>query len=274
MSSDVDLDDVGTVLGKLVLDRTVAPVKRFAGGTSAARKHLDRFLVDGLAAYGTDRGRSDEAGASMLAPYLHFGQISPVEITLKVRQTAAPAAAAGFVEQLVVRRELTFNHVFYADDYDQYEGLPEWARKTLTAHRHDPRPHSYDLDGFAAGRTHDTIWNVAMKEMRVTGYLHNRLRMYWGKKIIEWSVNPETAFTSALALNNRYFLDGRDPNSYANIAWLFGLHDRPWPARPIFGNIRSMGLNSLKGLDPAAYAKRVDALAATETGATTRRKKR
>jgi deoxyribodipyrimidine photo-lyase len=258
IAGDIDLDQTDAVLRRLTLDRSVgAAVLR--GGTRAARRHLDRFVADGLGAYATARTTWDARNSSLLAPYLHFGQISPVEIALRVR-AAAPKLASAFIEQLVVRRELAFNHVFYADAYDTFDGLPDWARKTLAAHRRDRRAYRYDRAAFEAARTHEPVWNAAMTEMKVTGFLHNRLRMYWGKKILEWSADPEEAFTTALALNNHYFLDGRDPNSYANICWIFGLHDRPWPQRPVFGAVRSQGLNSLKGLDLDAYVARVGRL--------------
>ncbi len=257
LASDIDLRDPAGVLHSLAVDRAVAAVPGFAGGTRAARRHLERFIAHGLATYGSERSRTDASLVSMLGPYLHFGHISPVEVALAVREAAPPAVAGAFIEQLVVRRELAINHVWYAHGYDRYDGLPAWALKTLAAHRRDRRAFRYERAAFEASATHEPVWNAAMAEMRHTGTLHNRLRMYWGKKIVEWSADPRTAFDIALALNNRYLLDGRDANSYANIGWLFGLHDRPWPERPVLGNVRAQGLNSLKGMDLDAYVARI-----------------
>ena len=140
-----------------------------------------------------------------------------------------------YVEELVVRRELAINHIFYEPNYETYAAAPDWARKTLDEHRADKRAFSYDNDQFEQGQTHDRYWNAAMMEMRETGYMHNHMRMYWGKKILEWSPSPEAAFETTLRLNNKYFLDGRDANSFTNVTWLFGLHDRPWGGRPVYG---------------------------------------
>ena len=171
------------------------------------------------------------------------------------------------MEELIVRRELAMNHVFYEPAYDDFAAMPEWARKTLAAHAGDPRPHLYRREQFEAGETHDRYWNAAMTEMRATGYMHNHMRMYWGKKILEWSASPEEAFDTVLRINNRYFLDGRDANSFTNVAWVFGLHDRPWGPRNVFGNVRSMGQNTFKKFDADAYVRTVEALAAEENAA-------
>jgi deoxyribodipyrimidine photo-lyase len=157
------------------------------------------------------------------------------------------------------------NFVEYTPDYDRYSCLPDWARETLARHRRDKRPHVYAEDKLIAAKTHDPYWNAAMMEMRETGYMHNHMRMYWGKKILEWSKTPEQAYATALKLNNRYLLCGRDPNSFANIGWCFGLHDRPWPERPIFGKVRSMTASGLeRKIDTGAYLRRVDELVAAE----------
>ena len=132
------------------------------------------------------------------------------------------------------------NFVHTTPNYDRYDCLPEWARQTLAAHRRDRREHVYSFDQLARADTHDPYWNAAMREMLLTGYMHNYMRMYWGKKVLEWSPSPEEGYATLLRLNNKFFLDGRDANSYANVGWVFGLHDRPWPERPIFGKVRSM----------------------------------
>lgn len=265
-ASDVDLDDVEGVLAALKVDRSVGVVRRFAAGETAARARLAAFLSDGLGRYGAERSRPEARAASHLSPYLHFGQISPVEIALAVREARRSGAEdkASYLEELIVRRELAMNHVFYATDYDDWSAIPDWARKTLADHAADPRPHLYSRAEFEGGETHDRYWNAAMREMRATGYMHNHLRMYWGKKILQWSASPEEAFETTLALNNRWFLDGRDANSFTNVGWLYGLHDRPWGPQPVFGTVRSMGPNTLRKFDAEAYVVDVDRLARAE----------
>jgi deoxyribodipyrimidine photo-lyase len=263
---DVDLVDVAGVLAGLKVDHDVGPVRRFPPGEGAARERLEAFVSDGLDRYGAERGKPEAQAASGLSPYLHFGQISPVEVALAARRCASGESRAVFLEELIVRRELSMNHCFYAPAYDRYEALPDWARRTLAAHAGDPRPHLYTRAQFEAGETHDRYWNAAMREMTATGYMHNHLRMYWGKKILHWSPGPEEAFETALALNNRWFLDGRDPNSFTNVGWLFGLHDRPWGPQPVFGTVRSMGPNTFRKFDADAYVAEVDRLASEEEG--------
>jgi deoxyribodipyrimidine photo-lyase len=265
LDSDADLADVAALLRALGVDRSVGPVKRFAAGQTAARARLAEFLEDGLTRYAAERGRPEAAAGSHMSPYLHFGQISPVELALAARE-ARPGTedVATFLEELIVRRELAMNHVFYQPDYDDYGCLPEWARKTLAAHAGDPRPHLYTREQFEAGETHDRYWNVAMREMRETGYMHNHMRMYWGKKILQWSRTPEEAWDTLLRINNRWFVDGRDANSFMNVGWIFGLHDRPWGPQPVFGTVRSMGANTFKKFDPEAYAAAVERLAEAE----------
>ncbi len=265
LAGDVDLSDLPRLLQELGVDRSVQPVRRFRAGEGAARARLAVFLEDGLNRYSAERGRPEAAAGSHLSPYLHFGQISPVEITLAVRE-ARPASedVATYMEELIVRRELAMNHVFFEPAYDDYVALPDWARKTLAAHAEDPRPHLYAREQFEAGETHDRYWNVAMSEMRETGYMHNHMRMYWGKKILQWSRRPEEAWDTLLRLNNRWFLDGRDANSFMNVGWIFGLHDRPWGPQPVFGTVRSMGANTFKKFDPEAYSAAVASLVAQE----------
>jgi deoxyribodipyrimidine photo-lyase len=155
-----------------------------------------------------------------------------------------------------VRRELAHNFLRYTAAYDRYESLPAWARRSLDEHREDPRPSTYAEEELEAGRTHDRYFNAAMREMRLTGFMHNYMRMYWGKKILEFTSSPEEAFATALRLNNRHFLCGRGPNAFANIAWVFGQHDRPWVERPIFGKIRYMNDKGLeRKFDIAAYVR-------------------
>jgi deoxyribodipyrimidine photo-lyase len=251
------------LLADLDVDRSVPPVPATRGGAREALARLRRFVAGPLARY-AEANRDPNAGAhSGLAPYLHFGQVSPVRIALAVRAARAPRAAKeAFLEQLVVRRELACNLAAYNDASGGYAGVPAWARATLAAHARDPRPHRYSIADLEAAGTHDPYWNAAMRAMRLTGFLHNHLRMYWGKKILEWSATPEEGFRTALTLNNRWFLDGRDPNSLAGVAWVFGTHDRPWPERPIFGKVRYLNDAGLRRkFDADAWAASVAALA-------------
>ncbi len=268
LRSEVDLSNVEAVLDRLGLDDSVPPVRRFRGGTSAARERLEAFLERGLDGYADGRSEPAAMHGSLLSPYLHFGQISPVEIALRVQGAGTGEAGdrAAYLEELIVRRELAANFVHYNDGYDRYDCLPAWARQSLRAHQGDRRDHSYTRSQLEAARTHDRYWNAAMREMVHTGYMHNHMRMYWAKKILEWSPSPEAAYATALDLNNRYFLDGRDANSYANVAWTFGLHDRPWPERPVFGKVRSMMASGLeRKFDMAAYLDVVERLVAAES---------
>jgi deoxyribodipyrimidine photo-lyase len=258
----LDLGDLDPVLSRLKLDRSVPPVSLFPGGTPEAKSRLRHFLRRPFEGYAEHRSQPETDSVSHMSKYLHFGQISPVYVALQVRGAASQDEdRAAYLEELVVRRELALNFVHYTEDYDQYTCLPEWARATLDAHRGDPRPQLYTRAQLDAAATLDPYWNAAMREMKHTGYMHNHMRMYWGKKILEWSRTPEAAYRVALDLNNRYFLDGRDPASYANIAWVFGLHDRPWPGRAVYGNVRSMSAGGLeRKADMAAYVDRVDEL--------------
>jgi deoxyribodipyrimidine photo-lyase len=168
-------------------------------------------------------------------------------VALGVRAARAPRVdRESFLEELIVRRELAVNFVTTTRDYERFEALPAWAKRTLAWHARDARPYTYDYQDLADGRTHDPYWNAAMREMRLTGYMHNYMRMYWGKKVLEWSASAPQAHAHLLRLNNSYFLDGRDASSYANVGWVFGLHDRPWPQRPIFGNVRYMNAAGLE----------------------------
>ncbi len=267
LCSEVDLSNLGGVLDRLGLDDRVPPVRRFTGGTSVARGRLEAFLEHGLEGYATGRRAPAAMHGSGLSPYLHFGQISPVEIALRVRKASSGSEQdrAAYLEELIVRRELAVNFVHYNDGYDRYECLPAWARASLRAHQGDRRAHGYSRSQLERAATHDPYWNAAMREMVHTGFMHNHMRMYWAKKILEWTRAPEDAYATALELNNRYFLDGRDANSYANVGWSFGLHDRPWPERPVFGKVRSMMASGLeRKFDMAAYLDVVERLVAAE----------
>ena len=255
VTGDVDPEAVDATLAALRVDRSVGRVG-LRGGTSEARRRLAAFLRGRLDGYADGPGDLHEPRASRLSPYLHFGQISPVEVACKVRDARSGRARdrEAFLEELVVRRELAANFVSFERHYDAYRCLPDWARKTLARHRDDARPHRYTRRELEAARTHDRYWNAAMTQMRATGFLPNHLRMYWGKKILEWCNTPEYAFSTALFLNNKWFLDGRDPSSYANVAWIFGLHDRAFGERPVFGKVRPMTATGLeRKFDMDAY---------------------
>jgi deoxyribodipyrimidine photo-lyase len=245
---DCDLRDGTKLLARMDVDRSVRRVDRFRGGRIEARKRLTAFLRTGLVGYADARNDPSQPQASELSPYLHFGQISPVEIAMKVQRSRGSSARdkEAYLEELVTRRELAINFVYFTPDYDTYECLPDWARTTLKQHKPDKRKTIYTRSELEAAETHDPYWNAATKEMLATGYMHNHMRMYWGKKILEWSKTPEYAYDTVLHLNNRYFLDGRDPSSYSNVAWIFGLHDQAWKERPIFGKVRYMNAGGLE----------------------------
>jgi len=235
-----------TLLDGFPCDRAVAPVPGFRGGTAEARRRLRTFVRRRLAEYDEGRNHPERDDTSQLSPYLHFGQIGPREVALAARDSGGPTAAVdAFLEQLVVRRELAVNYVTFNPRYDSLEGCESWALHTLNRHRRDRRPVLYTEDQLEAADTHDPLWNAAQRQMVETGWMHGYVRMYWAKKILEWSRAPEEAFDLAVVLNDKYLLDGRDPNGYTNIAWAIGgKHDRPWSERAVSGTIRWMSFAS------------------------------
>jgi deoxyribodipyrimidine photo-lyase len=241
----VDIEDVEKAISKLRIDRSVKRVDSLTGGTKEAKSHLKIFLESKLDRFPELRNDPTLDYLSQMSPFLHFGQISPLHIALKVSKTRSPGVDA-FLEELIVRRELSMNFVFYNGKYDSYNSIPDWAKKTLRTHQKDRRPYLYSLKELENARTHDPYWNAAQKQMVITGKMHGYMRMYWGKKILEWSKTPEEAFKMALYLNNKYEIDGRDPNGFTGVAWCFGKHDRPWGERAIFGNVRYMNDKGLK----------------------------
>ena len=245
----IDLADIDTLLSSLNIDHSVGPVGKFRGGTNRAKKLLRHFVSQKLSKYGSAKSNDPSLDIqSHQSPYLHFGQISPLYIALKVMNAKGvpPKAKQSYLEQLIVRRELSFNFIHYNSYCYSYRACPAWARTTLQAHKKDLRPAIYSLKQLETAQTRDPYWNAAMQEMLLTGKMHNYMRMYWGKKILEWTRSPKEAFRRVIYLNNKYFLDGRDPNSWNNVAWIFGLHDRPWPERPIFGKVRYMNAAGLE----------------------------
>jgi deoxyribodipyrimidine photo-lyase len=255
-----DIDDIDKALSKLDIDRSVAKVAGFHGGTKQAKSRLSNFLKNKLDHFDDLRNDPTVDYVSNMSPYLHFGQISPLYIALKVMETSSPGKDS-YLEELIVRRELSHNLVFYNDRYDKFACLEPWAKRTLNFHRHDKREYVYTFEQFEKAQTHDPYWNSAQKEMAITGKMHGYMRMYWGKKILEWSRNPQTGFKIALQLNNKYELDGRDANAFAGVAWCFGKHDRAWGERPIFGKIRYMNAAGLKRkFDADAYVTKIETL--------------
>jgi len=226
------------------------------GGPRAALEKLQRFVGEHLSSY--QRRRKDPAAQcqSQLSPYLHFGHISTLQVILWLRQHAAGAEAEAWIEELVVRRELARNMVYYnPDGYDSYDGIvPFWARQSLEAHSSDARPRLFSFDELDCGLTDDPAWNAAQHEMVASGHMHNYMRMYWCKQLLTWTPTPREAFELAIRLNDRWELDGRDENGYMGIAWCFGNHDREFPERPIFGSVRCMTRSGLRGkVDEARY---------------------
>jgi deoxyribodipyrimidine photo-lyase len=241
------------------IDRSVSAVGTFRGGTNEARRRLRAFVRRTLHDYDRARNQPSEAGTSRLSPYLHFGHIGPREVGIAVKSAGAPpGSTAAFLEQLIVRRELAVNFVTFNPHYDSLRGCEPWARATLASHRRDRRSHVYSEAQLESASTHDPLWNAAQRQMVEQGWMHGYARMYWAKKILEWTRDPADAFQRAVRLNDRYLLDGRDPNGYANIAWAIGgKHDRPWPRREIYGTVRSMTLESTRRkFDSAAYIAR------------------
>jgi len=241
----VNLNSPASIMDEMNIDTSVAPVDWIKGGTSKAVRLLNSFIKQKLDDYPEKRNHPSSDFSSNMSPYLRFGQISPVYIAQKILETESPGRDF-FLDELIIRRELSFNFVYYNNNYDNINSLPAWAINSLLKHESDARRIIYSKIEFEKARTHDIYWNAAQTELLTTGKMHNYMRMYWGKKIIEWTDGPETAFEYMVYLNNKYSLDGGDPNSYAGIAWCFGKHDRPWGERSIFGKIRYMndkGLN-------------------------------
>jgi deoxyribodipyrimidine photo-lyase len=230
------------------IDHTVAPPVEFRGGRKEAVRRLKRFLENNLRRYAKTSNQPSENSTSGLSPYLHFGHISSLEVALAVKEYAAEhkLIVEEFLEELIVRRELAFNFARFGPKPDTLGALPDWAQATLRKHAKDKRDPIYTRDQFKRAATHDDLWNATQREMLRDGKIHGYYRMYWGKKIIEWSATHQEALDTMIYLHDKYALDGRDPNTYANILWCFGLHDRPWKERPIFGMVRYMSLEGMK----------------------------
>ncbi len=246
---------ISELVAECDIDHAVKPSRHYRGGTTAGRDRLNKFVNEILPDYNTARSKPDRDGSSRLSSYLHFGFLSPIEVALAVRDSDAPQESKdAYLEELIVRRELSFNMTRFNPNYDSLDALPAWVHKTMREHADDERQFNYSLEQLEAGKTHDELWNAAQREMVVTGEMHNYVRMLWGKNVIAWSPSYEVAFATLVHLNNKYCLDGRDPNSYAGILWCFGKHDRPWMERPVFGTIRYMTSGSTgKKFDSKKY---------------------
>lgn len=260
----INIHNKKKLLSSLSIDKRVTPVSQFfEGGTSNAKKHLKAFIQDGLSRYDQNSNQPQTDDVSHMSPYLHFGQISPLYLALQVKKASKSLGENKdrYLEELIVRRELAINFVYYTPQYDSYDCIPAWAKQTLQEHKSDTREYIYTQKQLENAKTHDIYWNAAMNEMKFTGFMHNYMRMYWGKKILEWSETPQMAFSTTLEINNKYFVDGRDPNSFTGVAWNYGVHDRAWSERAIFGKIRYMAATGLeRKCDIRAYVEKVEAL--------------
>jgi len=248
------------LIAALEVDRSVKEVPRVVPGEAAAKRKLRKFLEKGLGGFDGERNDPNLEGQSGLSPYLHFGQISAQRAALEVKKSGASRKnKEAFLEELIVRRELSDNFCFYNRHYDSFRGFPEWAKKTLNEHGADKREYLYTRGELEKAKTHDDLWNAAQTEMVKTGRMHGYMRMYWAKKVLEWTRSAAAAQKICIYLNDRYELDGRDPNGYAGIAWsIGGVHDRAWNERKVFGKIRFMSYNGCRSkFDVKAYIDKV-----------------
>jgi deoxyribodipyrimidine photo-lyase len=266
-------DDVhgDITVGWTQLDRSVPPVATWQGGHHAAKKRLRHFTDTLLATYERDRNHPELDGTSMLSPWLHFGHISPLAIALEINAAVRnhpelAAARDSYFNELIAWRELAVNFVKYSDDYDNPNCAENWAKLSIAEHVRDEREHLYTREQLERAETFDPLWNAAQQQMVHCGWMHNYMRMYWAKKILEWTPDVATAMSHAIYLNDKYFLDGRDPNGYAGIAWsMVGKFDRPWFDRPIFGKIRYMsGASTGKKFNSKEYIRQMQSLAGAE----------
>ncbi|MGB9766091.1 MAG: deoxyribodipyrimidine photo-lyase [Sulfurihydrogenibium sp.] len=258
--NQLNFDNVEDFINSLNIDKSVKSVENFyKGGSDEAYRLLKDFIERKLPFYKEKRNDPTTDYTSNLSPYLHFGQISPLKVVLEVFKSydREDENVKSFINELVVWRELSRNFCWYNPYYNQYEGIPSWAKETLENHVSDKREYIYSLQELEDAKTHDEYWNAAQKELIITGKIHNYMRMYWAKKLIEWTEHPKKAFDIACYLNDKYALDGRDPNGYGGISWCFGSFDRPWQERKIFGKVRYMSDKSLaKKFDVKNYLRR------------------
>jgi deoxyribodipyrimidine photo-lyase len=251
----VTSSNIAALTASCDIDHDVKPSPIYHGGTANGRKRLRHFIKNILPAYDTTRNKPEIDGTSRLSSYLHFGFLSVYEIYQAISQADAPQPAKdAFLEELIVRRELAYNFTKFNPNYDSLESLPNWAQKTLREHAADKRPIIYTPEEIEFARTGDELWNAAQREALATGEMHNYVRMLWGKKVIQWRPTHKEAFDLLIHLNNKYSLDGRNPNSYAGVLWCFGKHDRAWGERPIFGKLRYMSsVSTARKFDAQKY---------------------
>lgn len=257
---ETDRDEIARTLR---VDLSVPEVDWIHPGENASHEKLRKFIKEGLERYPEDRNDPNKDAVSNLSPYLHFGHISSQRVALEVnRSSVSQESKDAFLEELIIRKELSDNFCFYNEHYDSFSGFPDWAKKTLDDHRKDAREYIYSLEDLESSRTHDDLWNAAQMEMVKTGKMHGYMRMYWAKKILEWTETPEDALRIAIYLNDKYELDGRDPNGYVGIAWsIGGVHDRAWKERPVFGKVRYMSYNGCKSkFDVEGYIAKIERL--------------
>ena len=266
LKSDDDLKDIYDLAKNMNIDQSVSKSEQYKGGYLEASRLFSEFVLDKSDLYPESNDPSKDA-TSHMSMYLHFGQISSLELLERLYKALEQGQIKGesfdqYIEQLLIRRELAFNYVYYQEGYDVFETMTEnWAYQTMNAHEFDHKEYLYDIKDYELFQTHDPYFNAAMKEMVKTGYMHNYMRMYWAKKIIEWSPSFKKAYQNILYLNNKYFIDGRDPNSYTGVAWCFGKHDRAWTERSIFGKLRYMNDKGLeRKFDIRAYVEKTDTL--------------
>lgn len=259
------VSNIPKLVSECDIDHSVRPSTAFHGGYKAASQRLDHFLRRNLRRYANERNEPAAHATSNLSPYLHFGHISSLEVSLAARKYAKEHKLedSAFQEELIVRRELAFNFARHAK-FDSLESLPDWARQTLGDHARDHRPARFSREQLERGETYDPLWNATQKELLLRGKIHGYYRMYWGKKLIEWCSTYEEALELMLYLHDRYALDGRDPNTYTNVLWCFGLHDRPWTERAVFGKVRYMSFEGMRRkTNVDAYIREVEHLERT-----------
>ena len=241
-------DAIASLVASCEINHAITPSLSFEGGSKQAEKLLQFFLKTNLKRFSEDRNQPIEHATSHMSPYLHFGQISSLEIALAVKEHAHinKTSADSYLEELIVRRELSFNYARHVEDPGDLKNLPDWCQQNMQKHARDKRDPLYTPKQFEAAETHDELWNATQKEMLLRGKIQGYYRMYWGKKIIEWSRGYQKAADTMIDIHGRHALDGRDPNTYTNILWCFGLHDRAWPERPVFGKMRFMSIEGLR----------------------------
>ncbi len=246
--TEVTDTNIAEIIASSAIDHSVKPSTAFKGGRLAVEKRLQDFLEHNLSRYAEDRNHPSKHATSGMSPYLHFGQMSSLEIALKVKEYAKEhkIGAESYLEELLVRRELSFNYARHVKDPAKLSNLPDWCQQTMAKHARDKRDPTYSHKQLEFAETHDELWNAAQKEMLIRGKVHGYYRMYWGKKFLEWLPDYQEAVDLLIDIHGRYAVDGRDPNTFTNVLWCFGLHDRAWGERPIFGKLRYLSSDGMR----------------------------